>query len=111
MKEDNVYFEFGSGGSTNVASFYNVSKIYSVESDAKWHNKLKSMNIRAYYLTKDLKSHSNFGNPGPNTNLSDWKKYIQSYDKKYKANIILIDGRFRVACALDIYFRKLQMIH
>lgn len=25
MKPGNIYFEFGSGGSTNIASYYNVS--------------------------------------------------------------------------------------
>ena len=104
MKEDIVYFEFGSGGSTNIAFFYNVSKIYSVESDVEWHNKLKSKNIKVNYLTKDLKClRGNLGNPGKDTNIEDWKKYIQAYDKKYKADVILIDGRFRVACALDIF--------
>ena len=42
MKPENIYFEFGSGGSTNLASYYKLKKIYSVESDANWHNKLKS---------------------------------------------------------------------
>ena len=31
------------------------------------------------------------------------EKYIQSYKKEYNADIILIDGRFRVACGLDIF--------
>ena len=115
MREDSVYFEFGSGGSTNIAFFYNVSKIYSVESDKEWHEKLKSKNIKVNYLTKDLKNRGNMGYPGPNTNVDDWKKYIQAYDKKYKANVILIDGRFRVACALDIFSKitndTLVLIH
>ena len=39
-----VYFEFGSGGSTFQASARsNVSKVYSVESDRKWHDKLKEV--------------------------------------------------------------------
>lgn len=42
MKPENIYFEFGSGGSTNLASYYKLKKIYSVESDVSWHNKLKS---------------------------------------------------------------------
>ena len=38
-----------------------------------------------------------------NTNVVDWKKYIQAYKGEYNADIVLIDGRFRVACAIDIY--------
>lgn len=35
------YFEFGSGGSTYVASeLDNIKNIYSVESDQNWINKL-----------------------------------------------------------------------
>ena len=78
MIQNNINFEFGSGGSTNAAFFYNTLKIYSVESDVIWHNKLKSKNINVNYLTKDLKSRGNTGYPGSNTNVEDWKKYIQA---------------------------------
>ena len=101
MKPNNIYFEFGSGGSTNLASYYKI-KTFSVESDVKWHNKLKKAGIIANYITVDLKV-SSIGYPGKGTNLNDWKKYIQAYKSEYNANIILIDGRFRVACALDIF--------
>ncbi len=100
MKPENIYFEFGSGGSTNIASYYKL-KSYSVESDATWHEKLKQNGIITNYITIDLNS-SYYGYPGKGTN-SDWKKYIQAYKKEYNADIIFIDGRFRVACALDIF--------
>ena len=76
---------------------------YSVESDTKWHEKLKNSGINANYITVDLKVNANYGYPGPGTTVEDWKKYIQAYKKEYNADIILIDGRFRVACALDIF--------
>ena len=101
MNPKNVYFEFGSGGSTNLASYYKV-KTYSVESDVYWHKILKKNGIKAKYITIDLKVGS-FGYPGENTNIYDWKKYIQAYQKKYNADVILIDGRFRVACTLDLF--------
>ena len=101
MKKENIYFEFGSGASTNIASFYKL-KSYSVESDKVWHQKLKDQNITAKYITVDLKS-TQFGYPGKNTTLEDWKKYIESYKDEYNADIILIDGRFRVACSLNIF--------
>lgn len=101
MKSDNIYFEFGAGGSTNIASYYKV-KTYSVESDVKWHKKLKESNIIVNYITVDLKA-NHIGFPGKETNVEDWKKYIQAYKSEYNANIIFIDGRFRVACSLDIF--------
>jgi len=101
MKPNLTYFEFGSGGSTNVASYYKL-KVYSVESDALWHNRLKNSNINATFITVDLKT-SNLGYPGNDTTIEDWKRYYQAYDSKYNADIILIDGRFRVVCGLDIF--------
>ena len=106
MNPKNIYFEFGSGGTTYIASYYNLT-VYSVESDVKWHEKLKRNGIKANFITVDLKSRGNFGNPGPRTTVEDWKKYIQAYKSEYNADIILIDGRFRVACALDI-FQKIR---
>ena len=49
MKKENIYFEFGSGGSTNIASFYKL-KSYSVESDLTWHKKLKDNKINATFI-------------------------------------------------------------
>ena len=46
---------------------------------------------------------TSLGYPSKETNVNDWKIYIQAYKKEYNADIILIDGRFRVACALDIF--------
>ena len=107
MKPNRTYFEFGSGGSTNVASYYKLI-VYSVESDVLWHNKLKKNKIKANYLTVDLRSRSNsLGYPGKGTSVEDWKKYFQAYQRKYNADIIFIDGRFRVICGLDI-FQKIR---
>lgn len=105
MKSKNIYFEFGSGGSTNLASYYKLNKIYSVESDIRWHNKIKNLNlIGIIFITIDLKAKENkFGTPGLGTTVIDWEKYIQAYKPEYNADIILIDGRFRVACCLDIF--------
>ena len=84
MKPGNIYFEFGSGGSTNIASYYNVST-FSIESDIKWHKILKDNNIKAKYITVDLKSQS-LGFPGKGSNLEDWKDIF----KHIKLNIMQI---------------------
>ena len=43
------------------------------------------------------------------------KKYIQAYKPEYNADIIFIDGRFRVACGLDVFHKiradTLVLIH
>ncbi len=101
MRPNKVYYEFGSGGSINLASYYKI-KAYSVKINTKWHKKLKDSGIVVNYITIDLKV-SSAGYPGKDTNVNDCEKYIQAYKSEYNANIILIDGRFRVACAFDIF--------
>ena len=51
------YFEFGSGGSTYQASIRNnIKKIYSVESDIEWQNKLKQKikNNKIQYIFNEM---------------------------------------------------------
>ena len=44
LKNIDVYFEYGSGGSTYQASIReNIKTIYSVESDIQWQKKLKQI--------------------------------------------------------------------
>lgn len=120
-----VYFEFGSGGSTYQAAKRN-KKIYSVESDVAWHQKIQrdmknisiqinealaknnikiTFNPDITYLTIDLHvGKKRWGWPGKDTKYDDWIKYTRAYDhSKYKADLILIDGRFRVACGLNVF--------
>ena len=107
-----VYFEYGSGGSTYQASNReNIIKLYSVESDVQWQNKLKE-NVKSNkitYFLNDMDTKPNtWGNPGPNCTQEQQKKY-SNYMKKLpkqeqeKIDFILIDGRFRVACCLKCF--------
>jgi hypothetical protein len=100
------YFEFGSGGSTAQAAV-RVPVVISVESDAKWHRELRrrvgpAPNV--WWYTVDLHSPKNvWGYPGKSSRRSDWVKYTHAYKSKYAADLILIDGRFRVSCALCVF--------
>lgn len=53
-----VYFEYGSGGSTYQANLRpNIQKIYTVESDKTWMNKLKSQiknNTKITYIYNEM---------------------------------------------------------
>jgi protein O-GlcNAc transferase len=107
-----VYFEYGSGGSTYQASLRNkIKKIYSVESDILWLNKLKynitHPNINYIYNEMDTQP-DNYGHPGENaTNIQkiNYSNHILNLSNPEQKNIdlILIDGRFRVACCLKCY--------
>lgn len=103
------YFEFGSGGSTYQASIRdNIQRIISVESDFEWYTRLNSIvktpSIQLVYC--DIKTIPNtWGNPGKGSTKDDWCKYsgaIQKYGNK-EVDLILIDGRFRVACCLNCF--------
>ena len=70
LRKANVYFEYGSGGSTYQANkLNNIQKIYSVESDVQWQNKLKhtitKSKINYIFNEMDTKPNS-WGNPGKN---------------------------------------------
>lgn len=107
------YFEYGSGGSTyQAASSENIQKVYSVESDFEWHNKLKEIlhdktNISFFYNEMDA-SPNDWGNPGPKSTPVQWEQYSSYYpqlppEERRKVDFILVDGRFRVACCLKSF--------
>ena len=112
LDNTNVYFEYGSGGSTYQASIRkNIKTIYSVESDITWQKKLnqtiKNPNINYIYNEMDTKPDT-WGNPGKNaTNIQkiNYSNQITKLSKEEQDSIdlVFIDGRFRVACCLKCY--------
>jgi len=109
LAKSKSYFEFGSGGSTYQASIRdNIQRIVSVESDFEWHTKLKSLikNTCVQFIYCDINTaKNNWGHPGTGSTVDDWRKYsraIMEYGDK-EVDLILIDGRFRVACCLNCF--------
>jgi len=107
-----VYFEYGSGGSTYQANIRNnISKIYSVESDIQWINKIKNIiksnKIKFFYNEMNTLPNS-LGYPGPNSTHIQWINYSNhmsnlTNDEQKNIDLVLIDGRFRVACCLKCF--------
>lgn len=111
------YLEYGTGGSTYQASIRkNIKTITSVESDKDWYNKLEEKlkevpqgdkKINMIYCDMNAQK-NNWGYPGPKSNIHNWKNYSNQLVKmdpelqKY-IDLILIDGRFRVACCLKCF--------
>lgn len=112
LDNSKIYFEYGSGGSTYQASIRNnITKIYSVESDKEWRNilqqNIKSNNITYFYNEMNVQPNT-WGRPGPNSTETQHKNYsnhIRKLKKTEQENIdlILIDGRFRVASCLKCF--------
>lgn len=112
LKSISVYFEYGSGGSTYQASILdNIKKIYSIESDIEWQNKLKQKitNPKINYTYNEMNTQPNtWGYSGKNATdiqKKNYSEHIRKLTKKEQESIdlVFIDGRFRVACCLKCY--------
>ena len=108
------YFEFGSGGSTVQAALRpNIQRLYSVESDVAWHTKVKnslpSQKEGVQLMLVDLHTNGgNWGHPGRTCTNEEKARYSDSIWAvgmlaSQALDLILIDGRFRVACALKCF--------
>ncbi|MCY6353976.1 cytidylyltransferase domain-containing protein [Clostridium sp. ZS2-4] len=84
IRKEMIVFEYGSGNSTLWLA-KNVLKVYSVEHDLKWFNKVRNMisdNVNYKYIPLE------YG--------GEYCKEILNYNNKF--DIVIIDGRDRVNC-------------
>jgi len=107
-----VYFEYGSGGSTyQVSLLDNIQKIYTVESDKEWQDKLLSSisNDKIVFIYNEMDTSPNtWGNPGKNATdhqKINYSNHILNLDieEQQGIDLVFIDGRFRVACCLKCF--------
>lgn len=113
--EHHYYFEYGSGGSTVYAlNCSNIEHVYSVESDKKWILKIESeignkkIKDKLQFMELDLHVEPNSWGTPIIDDKPKWHLYSDAIlqlnqETIQKINVILIDGRFRVACALKLY--------
>ena len=103
LTKDTIYFETGSGCSSVIAKYY-AKKTYAVEGSIKYYKIGIKNGLKDIIMFKNLKPDKlDWSFPGKKSNLNIWKNYFQSYKKEYNADVILIDGRFKVATAMDIF--------
>lgn len=103
--------EFGCGGSTLALARNGAERIDSVESDKAWVDRLKEVPEIAELVSagRVILHHVDVGPVGPWGTPTDsramrrwpayWMDIWQSPDSK-GTSLVLVDGRFRVACAL-----------
>ena len=112
LRNIEVYFEYGCGISTYLASNVdNIKTIYIVESDKEWINcikqNIKKNNIVYIYNEMDTIPKT-WGHPGKNAtdiqkiNYSSHMKNL-SREAQTAIDLVFIDGRFRVACCLKSF--------
>lgn len=104
------YFEYGCGGSTALACRSNVTRFATVESDKKFMDGLVQNSTCLSDAVARNRLATNYVNIGPTgawgypTNASTklswhaYPEYITTID--WKPDLVLIDGRFRIASTL-----------
>lgn len=104
--------EYGAGGSTVLAARLGVSTILSVESDAGFlemtFEQARKVNQGAKLVSHpvDIGPTGDWGRPTDRSKVDLWPLYCSSIWSRIKADgldqpdLILVDGRFRVACFL-----------
>jgi hypothetical protein len=104
--------EFGSGGSTVLAAGSpSLQRIWSVESDPAWIARLREdagivaaeRAGRLHLQAVDIGPVGDYGYPLDDSRREAWPRYHEAvWDDAgaCEADLVLIDGRFRVACAL-----------
>lgn len=109
VKRSERYLEFGTGGSTVVASTHVKSWVISIDSSKDWLEKVGSAcsdNITKPELKfVDVGPTGDWGVPIDPSTKSRWPAYhtdVWSIPKSMNADLYFVDGRFRVACFAQI---------
>jgi len=112
IKNSVVYLEFGMGGSTLFSLKNSSAKIYTVESSDKWIMYMRKYFFLRYHENKRLIIYyvnigitGEWGYPEGDSNSNLFPDYSSSIFNVIDGNsidLVMIDGRFRVACTLKI---------
>lgn len=95
------YFEFGSGGSTVWAVKHGLT-VYGVESDAQWVEGLADkLGEKCKVAAVDIGPTREWGHPISDDYSEKFPSYSSAiHSHKRPFDLILVDGRFRVACVI-----------
>ncbi|MCC7319559.1 MAG: hypothetical protein IT542_01125 [Rubellimicrobium sp.] len=106
-----VILEYGSGGSTVLAAGLAGRQVFSVESDAAWHQGMQAWFAAHPPLADLVLHHADIGPTGPwgaPAGIEAWARF-HSYPLSVweradftPPDTVLIDGRFRTACFLAV---------
>lgn len=122
LKNSRKYLEFGLGGSTLFALINSNANIVSIDTNESWINFMKKYKIVKQNLGQRLEI--NYINIGPTKGwgfpvddahkekFPDFSGKIFSMIDPSEFDVVLVDGRFRVACVLQtiINFKEFPQI-
>lgn len=110
------YLEFGLGGSTIFTLINSKTKIISVDSNASWINFMKSYKIISQNLSKrleilkvDIGPTKSWGFPIDDSHRNKFPEFSSKVFQTYNVDdfdLVLVDGRFRVACVLSTIINR-----
>jgi hypothetical protein len=111
LKRSRCYLEYGAGGSTRFAASLNVPWVFSVESDPQFADRVRRLveseatGTKLQIIACDIGPTRSFGFPANRDRVQNWPNYpVAVWDAADAAraspDLVLIDGRFRVACFL-----------
>lgn len=104
LDQSTNYSEFGSGGSTLWADMTpSIQTIISVESDPDFRNNIQSQCERAKVYWANIGAVKDYGHPRDSSSRDLWPNYSSFHIGT--PDTVLIDGRFRVACALQVFMK------
>lgn len=111
LSNSSTYLEFGAGDSTVYASQNGVKTIISVDSSLEYvqyvnqkiNSEIADVNLNIFYV--DIGKTGAWGRPVDNKGFKDYHMYYQKpigycQSNKIIPDLVLVDGRFRVACFL-----------
>lgn len=107
-------FEYGSGGSTVLAAEAPGKTVFSVETDPEWHAMMgryfetSPPEAQLYLLHADIGPVKKWGRPKSDEAWRRYHKYpLAPWDHPsfQHPDVILIDGRFRLACLVAAAYR------
>jgi len=111
IKKSKNYLEFGTGGSTIFTLINSNTHVTSVDTNEPWISFIKKYKIIKNNLSKKLDIHfidigptKYWGYPVNETHKEKFPKFsseIFNITNSEKYDTVLVDGRFRVACALQ----------
>ena len=105
IKKSKVYLEYGSGKSTLWTLKNTNTKVYSIETDKEWYQKILENTIKETKMIDiklvDIGPVINWGRPINYNYYKNFNNYTDFYWKKnIQPDLVLIDGRFRVCSFL-----------
>ncbi|VDC31879.1 hypothetical protein [Pseudogemmobacter humi] len=106
-----VVLEYGSGGSTLLAAEAGAT-VWSVESDAAWAGMMRDWFAAhpapVHIHHADIGPTKEWGHPADEAGFRRWPDYaLQVWDLPgfSHPDVVLVDGRFRLACFLTVAYR------